>query len=682
MKQIKHILWVLGVVTCVVFARCANQLTPQGGPKDSLPPMAMRATPANGVRHFTGNRIFIEFNEFVKLQDQSKEFFTSPLMKTKPNLVVRGQGVRVDIKDTLKENQTYALNFGSSIRDNNEGNPLSGFRFVFSTGSALDSMLMTGYTADAMKGDSISKAYLFFYPAQLDSIPEYDSLLFNTEPSVVGRGEGNGIFIAQNLKDIPYKVYAFQDNNSNLIYEQGVDKVGFLDEAVNPAHLEPISIWLDEYRHYPTADPQVYFRLFSEQPVKRQNLSGSERTDRHRAVLRFGASYPQIDTLSFDGMDDDRVIREYLTADRDTIALWFNVPPEALPDTIKGRISYLKTDSLGILAPASQQLRLAWRAPAETREEQRERERLERDRERALEEGEEWVEPEKPNPFRFKVDASAQVNPEKSIPIEFDLPLVAIDSMRISLMEAPDLGDPVPAEFHIVRDTMKIRRWTIVSKWDEDSSYELTIPAGVFENIAGERNDSLGARFKITPRSEFATLVLNVTGKSPETEYIIEVLDESGQTHKRLEGVRTGKLTLYYITEGEVRLRITEDGNGNGKWDSGSLVERRQPERVEFYVGPSGDQFIPAKANWEVSINLNMVEIFAPISIEKVRRDLQRAEDARVSKYLEEKALKDAERARQSEGGLSGGGGLGIGGAMGGLRNQVQSTTQSMGGGF
>jgi hypothetical protein len=675
-RELKHILLTAAIVSVAAFIRCANPLTPQGGPRDSLPPVVRLETPAGGQRHFTANRIFIEFDEYVQLRDQSKEFFTSPLMKTKPTLSIRGRGVRIDIKDTLAPNRTYALNFGSSVADNNEGNVLHGLRYVFSTGGAIDSLLVTGYTADAMRGDSVSKAFVFFYDAALDTIPGYDSLLLNRQPDAVGRSEGNGIFIAQNLRDMLYKVYAFEDSNNNQRYEPGMDKVGFLDSAINPAAVEPTAIWLDQYRHYATADPQLYFRLFAEESSRSQNLNVSERPGRHQAILRFSAPFPRIDTLSFEGIPDEAVIREYMTPGRDTMALWFDMPPEALPDTIKGRISYHKPDTLGNIVPFSQALRLAWRL-VESRDEQREREREEREMERAQERGEEYTPPERPNPFGFKVDAGAEVNPEKSIPIEFAMPLVEIDSARISLLSIPDLGDPVPMPFHLVRDTMNIRRWVVRAEWDERSAYRLTIPAGVFVNVAGERNDSLGANFKIQPRTDFATLNMNVVGKTPEAKYIVQVVSASGGIIREMKDVVSGAYLLHYIPEGELRIRVTEDGNGNGRWDSGSLVERRQPERTEYYAGPTGDQLISAKADQQIEAELDMSLIFAPVSIEKIRRDLQRAEDARVTKYLEERAEREAQRRVQGTGQEGvGAGGLGIGSALGGARQQIQSTVR------
>ncbi len=305
---------------------CANQVAPQGGPRDSLPPVVKTMSPEWGQRNADTmpRRIFIEYDEYVQMKDLQKEFFTSPLMKVKPTVSIRGRGIRIEIKDTLVANQTYSLNLGSAIADNNEGNPLHDHSYVFSTGPAIDSLLATGYVADAKRGDSVSRAFLYFFDAALDTIPAYDSMVFKQRPLAVGRTQNNGIFVAQNLREIDYRVYAIQDNNNNQRYDPGTDKIGFLDSVINPSRLGNTSVWRDEYRKYTTADPQTYFRIFAEEPARRQNLNASERPGQHQVILRFAAPQPRIDTLSFEGIDDDRVIREYMAAGRDTISLWFD----------------------------------------------------------------------------------------------------------------------------------------------------------------------------------------------------------------------------------------------------------------------------------------------------------------------------------------------------------------------
>ena len=120
--------------------RCASIMSPEGGPKDTLPPVITNITPGNFKTNFTDKdkKIYIEFDEYVQIKDQNKEMFTSPAMKKMPLLTTRGKGIVITIRDTLKENTTYAIDLGSAIRDNNEGNPLNAMRYVFSTGETID----------------------------------------------------------------------------------------------------------------------------------------------------------------------------------------------------------------------------------------------------------------------------------------------------------------------------------------------------------------------------------------------------------------------------------------------------------------------------------------------------------------------------------------------------------------
>lgn len=51
-------------------------------------------TPSMGTRNFTDKKIFIEFDEYVQVKDQSKEFFTSPFMKKKPVVTPAAEAFR------------------------------------------------------------------------------------------------------------------------------------------------------------------------------------------------------------------------------------------------------------------------------------------------------------------------------------------------------------------------------------------------------------------------------------------------------------------------------------------------------------------------------------------------------------------------------------------------------------
>ena len=641
-----HILNLLrgGVALLFVSAflsRCASMMTPTGGPRDSLPPVIVEMLPDNFTTNLptvnTG-KIYIEFDEFIQIKDQQKEFFTSPAMKKKPTITQRGRGIVIQIRDTLQPNTTYALNFGSAIRDNNEGNPLYSMRYVFSTGPEIDSMLLSGYTADGYKADSVSKSFIWFYPADsVEYTPDYDSTIFKHTPAVIARAETNGIFIAQNLKPIPYRVYAIEDRNDNQMYEPGTDQVGFLEGTYNPAELPDFAIWYDSLRRYVSAEPQLYLRMFTDKAFRRQLLSQSERPLQHKAMLYFGAPHPQITSLRFDSIPADRVIIDPQTEGRDTLALWFNVPSASLPDTIKGQITYFKHDSVNRLQEVTENLKLAWRL-IETKDQERERERLERERRKAEAAGEEWKEPEKENPFAYKMPLSGEVNPEKDLTIDFDYPLATFDSaaLLMTFKTPDDRIEDLPVT--IRRDTAQLRRWYIRSEWKLGGEYTLTIPQGAITDIAGFSNDSIVGKYTVFDPEQFATVKIHVAGRNDGSKYIIQLLDANNALQQEKRDITSGDVQFNYVPAGEIKFRVIEDRNGNGRWDTGNLVERRQPERAEIYKDPAGEETFATKTNWEIEFTMDMNRIFAPVTMKSLVRLLDERETQRQQREAEKRA--------------------------------------------
>ena len=125
---------------------------------------------------------------------------------------------------------------------------------------------------------------------------------------MIARAENNGIFIAQNLKPIPYRIYAVEDKNDNQMYDPGSDQIGFLEGMYNPAELPDFAVWYDSVRMYVSAEPQLYLRMFTDAVFRRQVLSESERPLQHKAMLYFAAARPQIEQLRFDSIPAELVI--------------------------------------------------------------------------------------------------------------------------------------------------------------------------------------------------------------------------------------------------------------------------------------------------------------------------------------------------------------------------------------
>ena len=655
-----------------LLTKCASTMVPTGGPKDTIPPVIVYMNPDNfstNIDTLRYPKIYVEFNEFVQIKDVQKELFTSPAMKKKPMVTRRGMGIVVQMKDTLRPNTTYAINFGSSIADNNEGNPLHSMRYVFSTGDTVDSMYMSGYTADSYKADSVSKSFIYFFIADSVERPtDWDSTMFKYKPQVIARAEKNGIFIAQNLKPVDYRIYAFEDTNGNMEYEPSVDQIGFLDTTYNPRYMPGFSIWFDSLRHYPSAEPQLYFRMFMDKRFARHTLSGHERLNRHKAMLYFGAPNPEVVAVKFDSIPEDKVIYDPQNYNRDTVALWFDIAPEELPDTIKGEITYFKHDSVNELVESTDKLRLAW-VKVESKEERKKREEQEKEREKAEKAGEEWVAPKEENPFKLNMPSSGEFHKHKTLDMEFDFPLTKFDSTLVTLkMTTEENSEATDVEFHFVQDTINKRKYQLKVDWTPKAKYELMMPAGIFENIARESNDTIKYSYTGADPEKFALLNINVKSTHPKARYILQITNAQGKVQREVRDVKAGKYVLDYITAGDIMLRVVEDMNGNGKWDTGDMVLMRQPERTEIFKNEDGQEVITTKENWEFDLEVDMDVLFAPITMESLVKMLDDREDERIKKLAIDEAKKrqEANKSKNNQNSGMGFGGMG-GGAMGGL---------------
>ena len=663
------------------FTRCASIMTPQGGPKDTIPPVIVKLEPDNFTTNFQEKRIYIEFNEFVQIKDQQKEFYTSPAMKKLPLIATRGKGIVVTIRDTLQENTTYALDFGSAIRDNNEGNPLNAMRYVFSTGDKVDSLMCSGYTADSYTADSVSRTFIWFFIADsLPDTPDYDSTIFNRKPDAIARAQNNGIFIAQNLKPVDYRIYAFGDKNDNMMYEAGTDLVGIIDGVYNPAKMPEFAIWFDSLRMYPSAEPQLYFRMFTDKAFKNQRLVEATRPACKKAMLYFNTANPDIESIRFDSIPSDKILYDPQTKGKDTVALWFNVPAENLPDTLKGEITYFRHDSVRQYVKTTEPLKIEWHL-VESKDEQRAREKEEKEREKALKEGREYAPPQKPNPFKHSFSASGEFNPETGFDVKFDFPAVKFDSAAVTLVKMGEGDKEEPVAKHFIRDSLNMSRWHIDAKWEEATKYRLFIPAGAVTDITGYENDTITLHIASFDPEKFATLVINVKGED-DKQYIIQQTDAAGKTQREVKHVVTGKYRIRFVPAGEIRLRIIEDTNGNGEWDAGDVVKRLQPERAEMYISDKGEDLFVTKVNWEIEIQMNMSKIFVPMTMENLVRMLDDKEASRLKKLVEEmlqKQSKDKKHDHDSNGGNSMMGGMGgMMNGLGGLKNMGSGMNGTM----
>ena len=223
-----------GIAALLLFALgCASRGRPSGGEKDVTPPEIISESPKNYSTNFKGDEIRIYFNEYVKIKDLQKQLIISPPMDTQPQISPQGSAskyITIKIKDTLAENATYAFNFGQSIVDNNEENPFSYYRYVFSTGDTIDSLSVKGAVFDALGRSADPFVSVMLY--EVDTAYT-DSIVYKQKPKFITNTlDSLTTFSIDNIKAGKYIMVALKEENSNFTFQPKTDKIGFYENEI------------------------------------------------------------------------------------------------------------------------------------------------------------------------------------------------------------------------------------------------------------------------------------------------------------------------------------------------------------------------------------------------------------------------------------------------------------------
>ncbi len=271
---------------------------------------------------------------------------------------------------------------------------------------------------------------------------------------------------------------------------------------------------------------------------------------------------------------------------------------------------------------------------------QRARER----REQAIAEGKE---PEPlPNPFKITLNGG-DINPEKGVAMEFEMPLSSVDQTALKLTTG-DSTNIQEFPVSMVRDSVDVRKWRLEAPWLPAMRYRLLILPGALRDVAGNQNDSITRTFQVPEIDRVGTINIEVVGKTPESEYVVQLTDEGGiRVIDEKRHVKTGTISFGYLSPGKVRVKVIEDVSGNGEWNTGNLVNRSQPERVELWALKEEEPTITVRAGWIEDVKIDMAELFAPITTQSLWQRLEREDAARLEKLMEEVTRRREERARQ-----------------------------------
>lgn len=351
---LKHFSRLLFSVVAIILltSNCARKGRPSGGKKDSLAPLMVTANPPYKSIHFKSDKIKIYFNEYITLKDVTQQLVISPPLKYLPTITPQGTPsklITIKIIDTLKEQTTYTFNFGNSIQDNNEGNKLERFKYIFSTGDFIDSLQTKGTVKDAFQKEPKKNISVLLY--KIDSTFT-DSIIYRQKPSYVTNTVDSTLFDLTNIKKGTYLLLALKDVSNNYLFNPKEDKIG-----VYPRHIKlpedsilktPIALY-KEIAPFKLARPKEISKGhlifgFEGDPKGLTIENLSESSDTYKSVSKFETDK---DTLNY-----------WYSSNIKNDSLIFKVSAENFTDTVTVFLRSKNTDSLKINPTISRTLDL------------------------------------------------------------------------------------------------------------------------------------------------------------------------------------------------------------------------------------------------------------------------------------------------------------------------------------
>jgi hypothetical protein len=590
---------------------CAKINTPSGGQKDRTPPVVVKSVPVNRSKNFNGNKIEIDFDEYVVLDNINEKFMVSPPVKKKPRVFIKGKSVEVEFQDKLKDSTTYTLYFQDAIKDLNEGNVLQNFQFVLSTGPVLDSLSVTGNIYNANNLEVPEKTDAILYSELADSavikhLPEYISVLDKT-----------GYFRIDNVHPGTYRLYGLKDEDNSKNYNSIDEAFAFLDSTVvitteknfiPPVHIvkdttilqttaaklkKPVKKETGKYNSGTkssssekkgVADSTKTVNLTGEFQLyqfladrKTHYLTGSQRESRYEMVYTLSLP-PDTMNVEFSIPDVDRkaFFTEH-TRNRDTLRVWLTDSTIYSQPRINTLLKYPFTDTLGNIVYKQDTIVMRYLAPVPGRKAKIKR-----------------------KAFTFDTNLSGSLKPGQNIFLVSKTPFAWPDTSRIRLYE---LGDSTRQKipFQIVRDSMNSCKLYLKTKLAEKMKYLFVADSASFSNIYKEYSDSIGINFSIKDPELFDKLTFDV--KNYEGGRIIQLLDKSEKLISEKYMTQDGKVVFTLLDPGTYRARVIYDLNGDRKWTTGDFTIHRQPEPVSYY--PSEIELRPGfelVQTWDIGV--------------------------------------------------------------------------------
>ena len=604
------------LVCLLLIAGCANRgIGPQGGPKDEKPPQVVKESPENGTLNYNGKRVDIVFNEYIQLDDVSKNVLISPPQQHPPEVKAVGKKIMLVFEEPLQDSTTYTIDFGNAIGDFHEKNVLKGYTLSFSTCDVIDSLEMNGYIVNAEDLNPVSGVIIGIHA-------NLDDTAFSKIPFIrVGKTDQNGHFYVRKIREADYRIYGLGDVSRDFIYQPG-EGLAFTEDIIHPychTELEGDTVWRDtidivandslgydtiatrvvdtiRYATYTYYEPNDVILWYFNEDKTRHYFQRCFREKAHFFRLQFAApqdSLPAVRALrpsEVDSTKSDSAWVDWMdyallqhSSGNDTIIYWLTDSLVIKQDTLYMEMTYMKSDSLYNLVAQTDTVLAVYRAP------------------RVSEKAKALMEKNKKPPvLAIQSNASAGFDVYKDLILSMPTPVKEWVSDSLHLFHKIDTVYK-PLRFSLEPVDSAYLQFRVVFPWKPEQQYELRIDSAAFYDVYGVTNKAGKHQLQLKSLDEYSTLTVKLSTYDDRAR--LQLLDKSEKIIKELPASRAGT-KFEYISPNTYYLRLYIDENEDGKWTTGDWATHRQPEPVYYF--PSKLQL---RANWEFEEDFDFLAV-------------------------------------------------------------------------
>lgn len=540
-------------------------MAPGGGKKDVDPPKVVKYIPDSASLNFKSKSIEVFFDEFVQLKDLNNQLIISPPLESAPDIKVKNKSLIIDFdkKEILKPNTTYSISFGNALQDIHEGNFSENLKYIFSTGSFIDSLMLKGKIENAFDHKSEKGILVMLYSDFSDSV------IYKKKPEYFAKTKEDGSFQIDNIRNDNFRLLALKDANANYIYDNESESIGFIDSLIDVSKKRKFTI-----------------TVFQE-PAKKVFLKKTIYSSYGKIIFVFNKSTDSISIIPLNNsFSNDDVLLEYSKKKDSLNYIFRNCEKDSLILQVKNGNRIMDTVSFKLI-----------------------------NKEDALK--------NKRNPFALKVISSPAGNQNFDLNAEFKIvfnnPIAKWNNQAIQMKEdslvwkkTKDLsyGINLQTISLLGLDTTSVQDpnnpskkfiasvQSEVDQWKENTSYHLFIPPGTFTDFFGLTNDSIKIDFKTREKTFYCTLKLKIEIPETKGNYIVQLLDEKEIPIREHNIKKSETINYEYLYSKKYKLKIIYDDNANYNWDTGNLLLKQQPEKVIYNSEP-----VNLRPNWDMELD-------------------------------------------------------------------------------